>query len=131
MKVPSHAVPTERTRAAISALAEDPKNVVYLISGRDGDFLEEHWGMVPNLGLSAEHGSFVRTPDEEDFVNMTETLDMSWMSEVEEIFRYYMEVCYQESALSRLTVQRTTGSTIEVKKASITWHYRNSDPDFG
>jgi hypothetical protein len=23
---------------------------------------------------------------------MTETLDMSWMSEVEEIFRYYMEV---------------------------------------
>jgi trehalose-6-phosphatase len=23
---------------------------------------------------------------------MTESLDMSWMSEVEEIFRYYMEV---------------------------------------
>jgi trehalose 6-phosphate synthase/phosphatase len=48
---------------------------------------------------------------------MTESLDMSWMSEVEEIFRYYME--------------RTFGSTIEVKKASITWHYRNADPEFG
>ena len=55
VKVPSQAVPTDRTRMAISALAADPKNVVYLISGRDGDFLDEHWGAVPNLGLSAEH----------------------------------------------------------------------------
>ncbi|OCF36567.1 trehalose-phosphatase [Kwoniella heveanensis CBS 569] len=117
VKVPSHAVPTERTLAAITALTNDPKNVVYLISGRDGDFLEEHWGHVEKLGMSAEHGSFVKRPGDEDFTNMTESLDMSWMSEVEEIFRYYTE--------------RTTGSTIEVKKASITWHYRNSDPDFG
>ncbi|WRT67122.1 trehalose-phosphatase [Kwoniella shivajii] len=117
VKVPSHAVPTERTLAAITTLAQDPKNVVYLISGRDGDFLEEHWGHVENLGMSAEHGSFVKQPGDEDFTNMTEALDMSWMSEVEEIFKYYTE--------------RTTGSTIEVKKASITWHYRNSDPDFG
>jgi len=73
-------------------MAADPKNVVYLISGRDGDFLEEHWGMVDKLGLSAEHGSFVKQPGDEEFSNMTETLDMSWMSEVEEIFRYYMEV---------------------------------------
>lgn len=65
---------------------------MYLISGRDGDFLEQHWGHVQDLGLSAEHGSFVRGPEDEEFVNMTETLDMSWMSEVEEIFRYYMEV---------------------------------------
>ncbi|WWC90031.1 trehalose-phosphatase [Kwoniella dendrophila CBS 6074] len=117
VKVPSHAVPTERTLAAITTLAQDPKNVVYLISGRDGDFLEEHWGHVDNLGMSAEHGSFVKQPGDEDFTNMTEALDMSWMSEVEEIFKYYTE--------------RTTGATIEVKKASITWHYRNSDPDFG
>ena len=115
--MPSQAVPTDRTRHAITTLAADPNNVVYLISGRDGDFLEEHWGMVENLGMSAEHGSFVRAPEDQDFTNMTEALDMSWMSEVEEIFRFYME--------------RTSGSTIEVKKASITWHYRNSDPDFG
>ncbi|ODN84664.1 trehalose-phosphatase, variant 1 [Cryptococcus amylolentus CBS 6039] len=117
VKVPAHAVPTEQTRDAIATLAEDPKNVVYLISGRDGDFLEEHWGHLKRLGMSAEHGSFVKRPGEDEFINMTESLDMSWMSEVEEIFKYYTE--------------RTTGSTIEVKKASITWHYRNSDPDFG
>jgi trehalose 6-phosphate synthase/phosphatase len=73
--------------------------------------------MVEKIGMSAEHGSFVRAPEDSEFTNMTEALDMSWMSEVEEIFRFYME--------------RTSGSTIEVKKASITWHYRNSDPDFG
>lgn len=117
VKVPSQAIPTERTRAAITVLAADPNNVVYLISGRDGDFLEEHWGMVPNLGMSAEHGCFVKTPESGEWHNMTETLDMSWMSEVEDIFRYYTE--------------RTTGSTIELKKASITWHYRNADPAFG
>jgi len=117
VKVPSQAIPTDRTRKTITALAADPNNVVYLISGRDGDFLDEHWGNVKNLGLSAEHGSFVKSPTADEFTNMTESLDMSWMSEVEEIFRYYME--------------RTTGSTIEVKKASITWHYRNADPEFG
>ena len=95
VKVPSHAIPTERTRKAIATIAADPKNIVYLISGRDGDFLMEHWGDVEGLGLSAEHGSFVRGPGAEEFSNMTETLDMSWMSEVEEIFRYYMEVSYQ------------------------------------
>lgn len=28
-------------------------------------------------------------------------------------------------------MQRTTGSHIEVKKSSITWHYRSSDPEWG
>ena len=56
VKVPSHAIPTDRTRKAIAAISADPKNIVYLISGRDGDFLMEHWGDVEGLGLSAEHG---------------------------------------------------------------------------
>ncbi|RXK36449.1 trehalose-phosphatase [Tremella mesenterica] len=117
VKVPSQAIPTDRTRAVIKALAADPKNVVYLISGRDSDFLVDHWGMVPNLGLSAEHGGFIKPPSGTEFVNMTENLDMSWYSEVEGIFRYYIE--------------RTSGSTLETKKSSLTWHYRNADPDYG
>ncbi len=102
VKIPSQATPTDRTRAAIAALAKDPKNIVYLISGRDGDFLEQHWGMVENLGLSAEHGSFVRPPGSKNFVNLTDTLDMTWMSEVEEIFKYYTEVgeCSNRRSLS-------------------------------
>lgn len=116
VKIPSDATPTQRTKDAIRKLAADENNVVYIVSGRDADFLEEWWGDVPNLGMSAEHGSFVREPDADEWTNMTEALDMSWMNEVEEIFQYYTE--------------RTTGSRIEVKKASITWHYRQADPDF-
>ncbi|CED83290.1 trehalose 6-phosphate phosphatase [Phaffia rhodozyma] len=117
VKVPSQATPTEKTLKVIKELSNDPRNVVYLISGRDGDFLEEHWGHVGLLGLSAEHGCFVRPPGSTEWKGLTDALDMSWMSEVNEIFKYYTE--------------RTTGSFIEKKKASITWHYRSSDPDFG
>ena len=45
------------------------------------------------------------------------SMDMSWMSEVLEVFKYYTE--------------RTTGSHIEVKESSITWHHRSSDPEWG
>lgn len=99
VKVPSEATPTARTLAAISKLAEDPRNVVYLISGRDGDFLDEHWGHVKSLGLSAEHGCFLRPPGGEGWKGLTDKLDMSWMSEVQEIFQYYTEVSVAASCL--------------------------------
>lgn len=65
---------------------------MYIISGRDAAFLEQHWGSLKELGLSAEHGGFVRPPGGERWENLTERLDMGWMSEVEEVFRYYTEV---------------------------------------
>ncbi|KIJ59944.1 glycosyltransferase family 20 protein [Hydnomerulius pinastri MD-312] len=126
VKTPSMAVPSVDTLTALSKLTSDPKNIVYIVSGRDQQFLETHLGHIKSLGMSAEHGGFIREPasgDEkeggegEDWVNFTEQLDMGWMEEVAEIFRYYTE--------------RTTGSHIEVKKSSITWHYRSSDPEWG
>lgn len=120
-----------------------------LCTGRDADFLDEHLGSVGTadggrgLGFSAEHGGFVKEPKSSPgkkisfglprrvrqiwipsldgsaslWRNFTSKLDMSWMSEVYEVFRYYTE--------------RTTGSHIEVKKSSITWHYRGADPEWG
>ncbi|KAF9809969.1 hypothetical protein IEO21_07199 [Rhodonia placenta] len=117
VRVPSAAVPSPETLEALERLSSDPRNVVFIISGRDGHFLEQHLGHLKNLGMSAEHGGFVREPGAPDWTNFTESLDMSWMDEVLEIFRYYTE--------------RTTGSHIEVKKSSITWHYRSSDPEWG
>lgn len=118
VKTPSAAVPSDKTLEGLEKLASDPKNIVYLISGRDSGFLMQHLGHLKNLGFSAEHGSFVKEPGVGDtWINLTEALDMSWMSEVKEIFDYYTE--------------RTTGSFIEMKKSSITWHYRASDPEWG
>ncbi|QRV91345.1 glycosyltransferase family 20 protein [Ceratobasidium sp. AG-Ba] len=117
VKTPSMAVPSKDTLRALEKLSADPKNIVYIISGRDGGFLDQHLGHLKQVGFSAEHGSFMREPGASDWTNLTETLDMSWMSEVHEIFKYYTE--------------RTTGSFVELKKSSITWHYRASDPEWG
>ncbi|KAG8217002.1 glycosyltransferase family 20 protein [Butyriboletus roseoflavus] len=129
VKTPSMATPSSDALKALTKLAADSRNVVYIVSGRDQAFLEQHLGHIKHLGMSAEHGGFIREPsngnaarnlateDEETWVNFTAQLDMGWMDEVAEIFRYYTE--------------RTTGSHIEVKKSSITWHYRASDPEWG
>ncbi|KAG6901620.1 hypothetical protein C0995_009893 [Termitomyces sp. Mi166 len=117
VKTPSMAVPSASTLEALERLSADPKNIVYIISGRDGAFLEQHLGHLRNVGFSAEHGGFVRERGSIEWVNFTENLDMSWLGEVAEIFRYYTE--------------RTAGSHIETKKSSITWHYRGSDPEWG
>ncbi|TFY57632.1 hypothetical protein EVG20_g8465 [Dentipellis fragilis] len=117
VKTPSMAVPSPETLEALETLSTNPRNLVYIISGRDGAFLEAHLGHLSHLGMSAEHGGFIREPGTRTWMNFTETLDMSWMDEVLEVFRYYTE--------------RTTGSHIEVKKSSITWHYRSSDPEWG
>jgi trehalose 6-phosphate synthase/phosphatase len=111
------AVPSPEALEALQKLSNDPQNIVYIISGRDGGFLDQHLGHLSQLGFSAEHGCFVKERGSAAWVNLTEALDMSWMSEVKEIFEYYTE--------------RTTGSFIEMKKSSITWHYRASDPDWG
>lgn len=117
VKMPSMAVPSSAALEALEKLASDPKNVVYIISGRDQEFLDLHLGHIKNIGFSAEHGGFVKESGAGKWKNFTKNLDMSWMSEVEEIFRYYTE--------------RTQGSHVEMKKSSITWHYRASDPEWG
>lgn len=119
VKTPAMAVPSNDALLALTKLTSDPANIVYIVSGRDQAFLELHLGHIQHLGMSAEHGGFVREPHDSNrkWINFTEKLDMGWMEEVLEIFKYYTE--------------RTTGSHIEVKKSAIVWHYRASDPEWG
>lgn len=104
------AVPSEEALEALSKLSEEPKNLVYIISGRDGAFLEHHFGHLKKIGLSAEHGSFVRAPGADGWTNLTESLDMSWMDEVGEIFRYYTEVRTSLCYVTTHTIERRNPS---------------------
>lgn len=90
-KTPGAAVPQEHMLKALTALAADPNNIVWVISGRDQKVLEEWLGNVKNLGFSAEHGSFMKSPGSSKWVNLTESLDMGWKNDVIEIFTYYTE----------------------------------------
>lgn len=114
---PQAAIPSDRILRTLKTLSADPKNTVYLISGRDQAFLDEWMGHIPELGLSAEHGSFLRQPMSKNWVNLTEASDMGWQEEVMKVYGRYTE--------------KTQGSFIERKAVALTWHYRRADPEFG
>lgn len=117
VKDPQSAIPSDRVIRTLKTLAADPNNQVWIISGRDQAFLDEWMGHISELGLSAEHGSFMRMPNSTEWENLTETFDMGWQSEVLEVFNEYTE--------------RTQGSFVERKKIALTWHYRRADPEYG
>ncbi|KAK2757886.1 threalose-6-phosphate phosphatase [Arachnomyces sp. PD_36] len=117
VKDPQAAIPSDRVLRTIKTLAADPKNSVWIISGRDQVFLDEWMGHISELGLSSEHGCFIRKPRSDDWENLTEKADMGWQKEVMEIFQHYTE--------------RTQGSFIERKRVALTWHYRRADPEYG
>ena len=87
VKDPSAATPSGSLLKSLEVLAADPRNIVYIISGRDGAFLEEHLGHIPNLGMSAEHGCFLRAPGQSKWTSLTDELDMDWKKDVTRIFR--------------------------------------------
>jgi len=92
VRTPSLALPSPQTLHALKKLADDPRNIVYIISGRDAEFLLQHLGHLGKMGLSAEHGCFIREPGSETWMNLTESLDMGWLEDVKEVFEYYTEV---------------------------------------
>ncbi|KAJ2395100.1 hypothetical protein GGI23_004430 [Coemansia sp. RSA 2559] len=102
--------------AALQRLCADSRNFVCVISGRDRQFLDLHLGAIKGLALSGEHGSFIRYPSGE-WISLLDQVDMGWKDEVLSIFEFFTE--------------RTAGSTIEAKETSITWHFRNADPEYG
>ncbi|KAL9941776.1 threalose-6-phosphate phosphatase [Verticillium nonalfalfae] len=117
VREPSAAIPSERVLHTLTALAADPKNAVWIISGRDQEFLSQHLGHIHGLGFSAEHGSFLKDPGSEDWINLADEFDMGWQTEVIDVFQRYTD--------------RVPGAFIERKRCAVTWHYRLADPEQG
>ncbi|KXJ90132.1 family 20 glycosyltransferase [Microdochium bolleyi] len=115
VREPSAAIPTERLIQTLKSLAADPQNAVWVISGRDQEFLEQHLGHISEIGFSAEHGSFIRQPGEKTWANLAEQFDMGWQAEVMEVFQKWTD--------------RVNGSFIERKRCALTWHYRQADQE--
>jgi trehalose 6-phosphate synthase/phosphatase len=91
VREPSAAVPSERLIHTLDLLAADPKNAVWIISGRDQEFLKQHLGNNTRLGFSAEHGSFMKHPGSDEWENLAEKFDMGWQAEVMEVFQKYTD----------------------------------------
>ncbi|KAG2233814.1 hypothetical protein INT48_005967 [Thamnidium elegans] len=110
---PADAQPTPMLLQYLDALCKDPCNTVWIISGRDQIFLDTHLAKIAGLGLSAEHGSFMKKAGLNDWVDMLKDADMSWKNVAMKIFEKYTKC--------------NPGTVIEQKKSSITWHYRNAN----
>ncbi|KAL3511263.1 hypothetical protein ACH5RR_030664 [Cinchona calisaya] len=101
--------------ALLDALSSDPKNTVFIVSGRGRTSLGESLSACDDLGIAAEHGYFVRWSKSSDWEFLTADLD--WKDIVEPIMKLYMEA--------------TDGSSIEMKESALVWHHDKAGPDFG
>ena len=113
---PAAAILSNEALKSIERLAANPRNAVWIISGRNQSFLEQLFGHLNNIGLVAEHGSFLRPPGPLAWDNLTVKVDMGWQEEVIRMFKIYTEM--------------TPGSRIELKRAAVVWHFRQANQDF-
>lgn len=88
-----------------------------VVSGRDKEFLEEQF--IHNnftFPLAACHGAYSYSPESHEWQNLVAHDSIKWKESVMEILKLYS--------------RRTPGSFIEDKGHALTWHYRNSPPEF-
>lgn len=112
---PAKAVPEEAVLEVLGVLEKREDLDIYVVSGRDGAFLEKHMGHF-GFTLIGEHGYQYKRPGE-DWHLLNAHADLAWMPTVREVLDLY--------ALS------TPGTHVEQKRSAIVWHYRAADPEFG
>ncbi|KAL1924300.1 uncharacterized protein VTP21DRAFT_7335 [Calcarisporiella thermophila] len=104
----------------LKSLTADKRNEVWILSGRTTASLEERFSDLPSIGLVAENGAYLQHPGAvaQKWECLVPDMDIGWKKEVLRVFEYYTE--------------RTPGSFIEEKNASVVWHYRKADhPTYG
>ncbi|OQR98977.1 trehalose-phosphatase [Achlya hypogyna] len=113
--------PSAELLAALGKLCADPRNTVFVLSGRERGDLEKTLGGVRGLGLAAEHGYLYRWGDggkEDDaWLCTKENFDDSWKDITHSVMDIY--------------TQRTHGTYIELKGSALLWQFRDADPEFG
>ncbi|MEZ5967380.1 MAG: bifunctional alpha,alpha-trehalose-phosphate synthase (UDP-forming)/trehalose-phosphatase [Planctomycetota bacterium] len=111
---PSMARPSDALRQLLTGLADAPGTAVHVVTGRDRQTIGEWLGDLP-IHLCAEHGYAVRHPGGRWHVDAAANL--SWMTRVRQLLAQ--------------VVEDVPHSFVEEKTASIAWHYRLADLDYG
>ncbi|KAL3834940.1 hypothetical protein ACJIZ3_009676 [Penstemon smallii] len=101
----------------LKKLCRDPKNVVFVVSGKNKEILTRWFTSCENLGIGAEHGYFVRPNLGEEWETCVDIQDFYWKQIAEPVMQLYTET--------------TDGSFIETKESALVWNYQLADPDFG
>ncbi|KAK2636434.1 hypothetical protein Ddye_031226 [Dipteronia dyeriana] len=109
--------PSAEVISVLKTLCSDPKNTVFIVSGRGRHSLSEWLAPCEKLGIAAEHGYFLRWSKTSEWETSPLGADLEWKGIVEPIMRLYTEA--------------TDGSNIEIKESALVWHHQDADPDFG
>lgn len=112
--LPQMAKPDRLLLSLLKKLAENPKNRVVIISGRDRETLEAWLGHMP-IDIIAEHGVWLKERGG-DWSPITK-LKSYWKDEFRPVIDAY--------------VNRTPGSFIEEKDHSLVWHFRKVETGLG
>jgi trehalose 6-phosphate synthase/phosphatase len=105
---PTSTSPDEELLSLLKRLADDPRNQVAILSGRDKTTLEQWWGDL-DIDLVAEHGAWLWDKTTRTW-NMMAPLHDAWMPRIKPVLQGF--------------VDRTPGSFLEEKDYSLVWHYR-------
>ncbi|KAK7367882.1 hypothetical protein VNO80_09902 [Phaseolus coccineus] len=109
--------PSPEAISVLNDMCNDPKNTVFIVSGRARDSLSNWLTSCKMIGLAAEHGYFLRWNKDSEWETSQLSSDFDWKKIVEPVMKLYTEA--------------TDGSYIETKESALVWHHQDADPDFG
>jgi trehalose 6-phosphate synthase/phosphatase len=112
---PELATPDLELLTLLGDLAKRPQDSVEIVSGRPRETLEAWFGQLP-VALWAEHGFWFRRRPGESW-QPAASMPPQWLDRIMPILEQFRAA--------------TPGSRIEVKSASVAWHYRGADREFG
>jgi len=103
---PEKAIPDPEILDILENLKRWKKNEVWIISGREKEFLDKHFAYL-NINLVAEHGSFIKR---NEWKSQLPIMEVELMDEVNYLLTNFVDLY--------------PGTFIEKKQNSIAWHYR-------
>ena len=109
---PELAVIDDELNEIINKIVNYKNTQLAIISGRDQDFLAKNFDQKKII-LAAEHGQYMKFKKKK-WVKIS-PLNRKWINNLKPIFESF--------------TNRTPGTFIEIKKSSIAWHYRITDPE--
>lgn len=88
--------------------------MVYIMSARRPTELDRLFRLVPNLGLIAENGCFIKDTGATMWTELADRAAVgTWKESVKSILNYYLE--------------RTPGASIEERHCSLVFHYKDAE----
>jgi len=109
-----HLSSPQRVVDTLNDIMMDERNIVYVMSGRRPEDLEQIFRRAPGVGIIAENGCFVREFGSDEWLALADLDRMKvWKEAVRGILKYYQE--------------RIERSEIEERHCSLIFHYEKAE----